>query len=520
MGTITVSLPSDGQTADAADVNNPINIIVAAINGNLDNDNIASGANISGAKLGANTTPLSVLDANGRGGWITGVLAAPNTVTYNGNRSYSLVFNSTDLTGYISNGMRLKCTRTVTAPTQCTDLESGSSQYFSRASGSLTGTLSTITDDITVMAWVKLESYQNPGYIASRHDGTNGWLVRIDSSGRVVLNGTSAGAVDSATTYASLPLNKWVHVAVTLDMSAASSTVYFDGVSQTITYVNGGSTSFSAIGNFAIGAIGTGGGYLDGKICQVGIFNAILSEATIRSYSTQTLSGSETNCIGAWTLNGVLTDATASANTLTANGSAAATNVDSPFAGGANASAAYTAGTTEYGEVFNISFSTNTTVVVQVPDGYAIPTSGGVSATAYSVQASPLGYPGLSPVIALNELRTGFVIASSSDLPGATIPFYCPPGRGIEITAWAAMGLSGGAATGVQLYLEVREGSDVLVRRGSAMVDETANGNDGKPYSTGIIYPTTGSHTYKLHVYSANGQNLSFSVSQLVIKVV
>lgn len=43
MGTVSVSLPSDGQTADAADYNVPINTIVAAINGNLDSNNILAG---------------------------------------------------------------------------------------------------------------------------------------------------------------------------------------------------------------------------------------------------------------------------------------------------------------------------------------------------------------------------------------------------------------------------------------------------------------------------------------------
>lgn len=55
MGTISVTLPSDGQTIDASDINTPINTILAEFNGNIDNDNVKSGANISGTKL-ADTT--------------------------------------------------------------------------------------------------------------------------------------------------------------------------------------------------------------------------------------------------------------------------------------------------------------------------------------------------------------------------------------------------------------------------------------------------------------------------------
>lgn len=43
MPTISVTLPSDGQTIDAADYNVPINTIVSAINGGLDSTNISAG---------------------------------------------------------------------------------------------------------------------------------------------------------------------------------------------------------------------------------------------------------------------------------------------------------------------------------------------------------------------------------------------------------------------------------------------------------------------------------------------
>lgn len=63
MATISVSLPSDGQTADASDYNTPITTIVDAINGGLDNDNIAPSAGIDGSKLatsGVGNTQLAL----------------------------------------------------------------------------------------------------------------------------------------------------------------------------------------------------------------------------------------------------------------------------------------------------------------------------------------------------------------------------------------------------------------------------------------------------------------------------
>lgn len=51
MATISVSLPSDGSTADVADYNTPVTTIVNAINGGLDNNNISASAAIAGTKL-------------------------------------------------------------------------------------------------------------------------------------------------------------------------------------------------------------------------------------------------------------------------------------------------------------------------------------------------------------------------------------------------------------------------------------------------------------------------------------
>lgn len=43
MATISLTLPNDGDTIEASDVNTPFNTVAAAINGNLDNTNISAG---------------------------------------------------------------------------------------------------------------------------------------------------------------------------------------------------------------------------------------------------------------------------------------------------------------------------------------------------------------------------------------------------------------------------------------------------------------------------------------------
>lgn len=310
----------------------------------------------------------------------------PGTVTYNGNRSYQAVVSGADLTSFLSTGMRLKLTRTTAPPTQSTSLN-GTTQYWSRASGSLTGV--TFTDDFVVSAWIKVSSYAQ-GTIVSRFNGTSGWYMEMDSSGRIALYGLNAGAANyrGIISYQSVPLNRWVHVSAQNDMSTFTATtttsfVMFDGVDVPASVTQGGTnpTTLIQAGNLEIGSKNGGTQLFPGKIAQVAIYSAKVTQATVKASISQTLSGSETSIAGAFKFDGNGNDSSANANNLTANGGATATTTDSPF------------NSTEYGIITKIAYSTDTTITVQVPEGYAIPTSGGISAMAYSPHKVPFGFP-------------------------------------------------------------------------------------------------------------------------------
>ena len=329
--------------------------------------------------------------ASNANGWVD-LLSAPNTVTALGNRSYSMVFNGVDHTDLISPGMRLKLTRTVTAPTQCADLESGSSHYFNKTSPSGM----TFTDDFVVSAWVKLESYTgaNQGII-SRYNGTSGWRLVIQPSGQVELTGFNAGSGNNSgiTSATSVPIGRWVHIAAQLDMSAFTATtttsyVMIDGINVPAAVSRAGTnpTALVQAGNLEIGSYNSGTSPFDGKIAQVAIYSAKVTQANVLATMAQGLTGSETSLISAYSFNNTLNDLSANANNLTAQNSAVATATDSPFAGGS-------VGTTEYGIVTAAAFSTNTTLTVQVPEGYALPTTGGISAVSYSINKIPYGFP-------------------------------------------------------------------------------------------------------------------------------
>lgn len=345
-------------------------------------------------------------------GW-TELGYAPNTVTANGNSSYSLVFNSTDLTGTVSNGMRLKLPRTVTPPTQCADLEGSSSQYFNKTSPSGM----TFTDDYTCTAWIKLESY-TAGYIISRHDGATGWGMGVDASGLLLIRAQAAGGNRTATSYQSIPLNKWVHVAATFDLSGGLATIYFDGVLVPSVIAGTAITSLTQAGTLNVGAFNAGT-FFDGKIAQAAVYSAVLSAATIKAAMNQTLTGSETSLVSAYTFNNSINDLSANANNLTAQGSAVATNVDSPM----NA--------TEYGIIMANSFSTNTTLTVQVPEGYSLPTTGGIGTVSYSTQKTPYGFPGQKNKWSLETIikaQISYGVGSSSTWYNTGFNIYLPVG--------------------------------------------------------------------------------------------
>lgn len=332
--------------------------------------------------------------SGGLTGWTSNVLPSVSSVTNEGNRSYTVSFGSS-IASYLSPGMRIRATRTVTAPTQCADLEAGSSQYFNDTS--VSGM--TFTDDFVVSAWIKVESYAAMA-IAGRYSSAtaSGYTLDLTASGQVRLVGFNAGGGNYSLvqSYQSVPLNKWVHVAAQLDMSTFTATtttsyVMIDGVDVPASVSRAGTnpTAIVQSGNLDIGVSSSANSpssYFDGKIAQVAIYSAKVTQANIRATISQGLSGSETSLVSAYSFNNSINDLNANANNLTAQGGALATNADSPFSIDANG----VTGSYDYAIVTKVA---TTTATVQVPEGCTIPTSGGVSAVDLSSVKSPFGFP-------------------------------------------------------------------------------------------------------------------------------
>lgn len=324
------------------------------------------------------------------GEWGTGV-PAPNSITYSGNRSYELVFNSTDLTDTQSLGMKLKFIRTVTAPIQAASLN-GTNQYFSKA----TPAGLTFTSTFTCSAWIKLSSYALGGIIARRNADTAGWSFGVNASGQLTLGAYRIASNNKVgTSRQALPLGKWVHVAASMNVATAgdaSTNMYIDGVLVLSSVVTTGTATALVQGtvDLTVGAEKAAGtNPFPGKIAQAAVYSAVITNANINATISQTLSGSETSLVSAFSLSNTLNDLNANANNLTAQGSATTTNADSPFG---QDDQGVPSGTIDFGIITKKAFSTNTTLSVQVPGGCTIPTTGGITSVGWSSKASPYGF--------------------------------------------------------------------------------------------------------------------------------
>lgn len=390
---------------------------------------------------------LTIAGASSDGGW-TPISGSISAVTYNGNRSYTLT-TSSDNTANVSSGMRLRTTRTVSAPTQSASLN-GTTQYFSKSSPAGM----TFTDDFVVSAWIKLSSYTTLGsMVATRFNGTNGWYLWVNASGQVELTGcnSSAGNYSGVKSYQAVPLDRWVHITAQLDMSSftnspTTSYIMIDGIDVPAAVFRAGTnpTALVQAGDLNIGYWNTTGSYyFSGKIAQVAIYSAKVTQANVLATISQGLVGNETSLISAYSLSNSVNDLNANANNLTANGSAVATNADSPF--GCQADGTISS-TLDYGIVQS---ATSSTLVVQVPEGCTIPTTGGVASASYSNVKAPYGFPneiekfGIQIIYKTNRLQGSpsvnvwyNILSSGIDVPTGkwrltyNTPLYCAGSSG------------------------------------------------------------------------------------------
>ncbi|HEX9608797.1 MAG TPA: LamG domain-containing protein [Candidatus Paceibacterota bacterium] len=215
------------------------------------------------------------------------------------------------------------------------DLEKDSSQYLSISDASQTGL--DITSDISMEAWIKLESLpvtDTAAPIAGKSLNTGdqrGYSLYIDApsgqANRLVFfysdDGTGSLSFTLDAADVTLTPGNWYHVAATADVSAKDIDLYLNGDLLSDTNVFSNATSiYNNSAPFELGRRDSTNERFDGLIDDVRIWNDIRTESEIQDNMYEALTGSESNLVGYWMLNGTSTDATSNGNDLTNNNSA------------------------------------------------------------------------------------------------------------------------------------------------------------------------------------------------------
>lgn len=210
------------------------------------------------------------------------------------------------------------------ANTHSLDLEVSSSQSASVAD---TVPLS-ITGDLTLEAWIKMESLAAPMVIMAKYDTNSNrrsytlYVNNADSKMYFVASSDGNYNADAANSTA-LSTGVWYHIAVSYNAAAGTCAFYLNGVAD-----GTGSGLDTSIQNntsrFWIGASGNndvGENFFDGLIDDVRVWNDIRTAPEILNNKEDEVSGGSSNLVGYWKLNNDYTDSTANVATLTAAGS-------------------------------------------------------------------------------------------------------------------------------------------------------------------------------------------------------
>lgn len=168
------------------------------------------------------------------------------------------------------------------------DFEFANSEYLSIADASQSGL--DITGDMSISAWVKIESAPGNYKLVSKWGASNGsyMLAYYDNAGTKKIrldlydNGDGSNNVPVDWTY-TLTNGTWYHIVVVTDVGATNSVseLFINGVSQGTGTHTGVNAIFSGTGAFNIGAYGGIDGYADGMIDEVGIWNKLLTGAEV-----------------------------------------------------------------------------------------------------------------------------------------------------------------------------------------------------------------------------------------------
>lgn len=189
---------------------------------------------------------------------------------------------------------------------------------------------------MSIEGWVNYSSLDANMALASKGDiGVIGgpWALRWTNDNVLHLY-ISDGSTTSDSTVSWTPsTGTWYHVAATHDTSG-NVKFYINGVQQGTTQTGARTAIAGADTNsFFIGGYSTTGGttvtnttITNGNISLVRFWSSVRTVTEINDNKCNVFGGAQTNMIGEWSLDNVLTDASGNGFTLTNNGSATFTS--------------------------------------------------------------------------------------------------------------------------------------------------------------------------------------------------
>jgi hypothetical protein len=219
----------------------------------------------------------------------------------------------------------------VLAESQNIDLNYGTLAYLEITDANQTGL--DIAGDLTIETWVKIKGDISAGQtICSKYStmssGSFYWAMNGSNGVVVFCYFNQAGnytSFESSAPLINLPgeIGKWVHIAITVNVSSKIAKVYKNGVlnGTLTTYDTGASSIKNSSDPFRISCYGSSNNNpLCGSVKNFRIWNVVRTAEEIAYNYNREVLATTSGLAGYWKFNGNANDATANNNHLTAHG--------------------------------------------------------------------------------------------------------------------------------------------------------------------------------------------------------
>lgn len=158
----------------------------------------------------------------------------------------------------------------------------GTNQYVEVANNALLN----VTDELTVMVWVKANSLPTAGNLKSIVSKDNNYEFHLNSAGRVYW--WWGGAPQELTSAAAVPTGAWTHIAIVYSRSGGYQRIYINGVQDANTNNQTGALTTVAVPLQIAADQNLAGRYFDGAIDEVRVFPQALGPGRIAQYMNTT----------------------------------------------------------------------------------------------------------------------------------------------------------------------------------------------------------------------------------------